>query len=83
MKLSAPLGESYHENYAETLDCHQNPEMITLNPVNKLMITSVTKNPASLPQPSKNLWRKQICVSGLYIDHRKFTITNEDSSHYQ
>ena len=39
--------------------------MVDFNPVNALIMTSTTIQPALPPQPSKNLWGDQIRMSSL------------------
>ena len=43
--------------------------------INQLKRKSLNIQPEPSPWPSKNLWWKQICMYGLYTDHRQFSIT--------
>ena len=82
MVLCAPWSDTYLHNLTTTYLNHQNQldklGNIDLKPVNKLMTTSKITKTAPLPLPSTNLQGKQICMSCLDLDNRKFSNTYDD-----
>ena len=64
MDLCAPWARTYiHNRKLEELG------MIYLEPMNALTMTGEITKPAPLPQPSTNLWGKQINMSALNMSH--------------
>ena len=54
------------------------PDIIALQPLNWLIMTSEITNMAPLPRPSTNLWGNQIYISYLYTALTQFAITPEE-----
>ena len=54
-----------------------------MKPVNKLMITTKTTEPAPSPRPFANLQENKIHISGMDTTQRKFTITLKEKFLYQ
>ena len=53
------------------------PEFPLLHPPSSITMVSTNAQPEPYPQPSSNLWGKQICISGLDTAHRQFVITTK------
>ena len=61
----------------------ENLDVIELDLVNNLMMTSAITQPSPSPQYCTNLLEKKICMSDLYTSHRQFVITPEERFWYQ
>ena len=77
MNVSSDFKTNIKNNRQENLD------MTALQQLNQLMIKSSIIQPGPFPEPSTILRGNQICMSDLYMDHRKFAITPKDRYKYQ
>ena len=82
MGIPPPWANTYLHNLKPTYLNHKNKQVelgkIDLNPINKLIMTSETTQPATSPRPSTNPREDQSRIYDLDTFHRQFSNTPED-----